>query len=177
MPDFSERFLRKFLKSCHLLKIKCSLDCSEILIWCIKAWYFFPFISSFKDFYEMFPKKFQNKTNGITPRRWLLLCNPGLADIIAEVSACILSWLFNEEFLVNRWIVFFCYTLTVVRSSAVLRACFAVWALSSEYISEVLVTIWKHFAKTESVVIYVSYMLCVYIYIEIYNYYLWMGKR
>ncbi|XP_012946529.1 glycogen phosphorylase, brain form [Aplysia californica] len=40
--------------------------------------------STFKDFYEMFPKKFQNKTNGITPRRWLLLCNPGLADIVAE---------------------------------------------------------------------------------------------
>ncbi|XP_038660657.1 glycogen phosphorylase, brain form [Scyliorhinus canicula] len=38
----------------------------------------------FKDFYELEPHKFQNKTNGITPRRWLLLCNPGLADIIAE---------------------------------------------------------------------------------------------
>ncbi|GCB69346.1 hypothetical protein scyTo_0005456, partial [Scyliorhinus torazame] len=38
----------------------------------------------FKDFYEVEPDKFQNKTNGITPRRWLLLCNPGLADIIAE---------------------------------------------------------------------------------------------
>ncbi|XP_078261438.1 glycogen phosphorylase, brain form [Rhinoraja longicauda] len=38
----------------------------------------------FKDFYELEPTKFQNKTNGITPRRWLLLCNPGLADIIAE---------------------------------------------------------------------------------------------
>uniref|UniRef100_A0A6Q2XKK2 Alpha-1,4 glucan phosphorylase n=1 Tax=Esox lucius TaxID=8010 RepID=A0A6Q2XKK2_ESOLU len=38
----------------------------------------------FKDFYEVEPGKFQNKTNGITPRRWLLLCNPGLADIIAE---------------------------------------------------------------------------------------------
>ncbi|XP_041070372.1 glycogen phosphorylase, brain form [Carcharodon carcharias] len=38
----------------------------------------------FKDFYELEPDKFQNKTNGITPRRWLLLCNPGLADIIAE---------------------------------------------------------------------------------------------
>lgn len=32
----------------------------------------------------MFPERFQNKTNGITPRRWLLLCNPGLSDIIAE---------------------------------------------------------------------------------------------
>ncbi|XP_049764268.1 glycogen phosphorylase [Schistocerca cancellata] len=38
----------------------------------------------FHDFYEMTPHKFQNKTNGITPRRWLLLCNPGLADLIAE---------------------------------------------------------------------------------------------
>ncbi|KAK6636523.1 hypothetical protein RUM43_010185 [Polyplax serrata] len=38
----------------------------------------------FKDFYEMTPEKFQNKTNGITPRRWLLLCNPSLADLITE---------------------------------------------------------------------------------------------
>eukprot|EP00118_Oscarella_pearsei_P024881 m.307012 g.307012 ORF g.307012 m.307012 type:complete len:885 (+) comp41816_c0_seq1:78-2732(+) len=38
----------------------------------------------FKDFYEMFPEKFQNKTNGITPRRWLKLCNPGLSDVISE---------------------------------------------------------------------------------------------
>ncbi|XP_020933911.1 glycogen phosphorylase, brain form [Sus scrofa] len=40
--------------------------------------------SVFKDFYELEPEKFQNKTNGITPRRWLLLCNPGLADTIME---------------------------------------------------------------------------------------------
>lgn len=38
----------------------------------------------FKPFYEMNPEKFQNKTNGITPRRWLLLCNPGLSDVICE---------------------------------------------------------------------------------------------
>lgn len=38
----------------------------------------------FRDFYELEPHKFQNKTNGITPRRWLLLCNPGLSDLIAE---------------------------------------------------------------------------------------------
>ncbi|KAM5163366.1 glycogen phosphorylase, brain form [Mantella aurantiaca] len=40
--------------------------------------------SVFKDFFDVEPHKFQNKTNGITPRRWLMLCNPGLADIIAE---------------------------------------------------------------------------------------------
>ncbi|CAB3376407.1 Hypothetical predicted protein [Cloeon dipterum] len=40
--------------------------------------------SVFRDFYEMDPEKFQNKTNGITPRRWLLLCNPALSDIICE---------------------------------------------------------------------------------------------
>lgn len=38
----------------------------------------------FRDFYELCPEKFQNKTNGITPRRWLLLCNPTLSDTIAE---------------------------------------------------------------------------------------------
>lgn len=38
----------------------------------------------FKDFAEMYPEKFQNKTNGITPRRWLLLCNPTLSDVIAD---------------------------------------------------------------------------------------------
>lgn len=38
----------------------------------------------FRLFYELEPHKFQNKTNGITPRRWLLLCNPGLSDIISE---------------------------------------------------------------------------------------------
>jgi starch phosphorylase len=38
----------------------------------------------FKDFYEMFPERFQNKTNGITPRRWLLLCNQSLADAVVD---------------------------------------------------------------------------------------------
>lgn len=38
----------------------------------------------FKDFEEFFPGRFTNKTNGITPRRWLLKCNPGLAGLISS---------------------------------------------------------------------------------------------
>ena len=36
----------------------------------------------FKDWYAQFPERFQNKTNGITPRRWLGLCNPELVDLL-----------------------------------------------------------------------------------------------
>ncbi len=36
----------------------------------------------FKDWYHMFPERFQNKTNGITPRRWVGLCNPELTQLI-----------------------------------------------------------------------------------------------
>ena len=38
--------------------------------------------STVKDFAEMFPERFNNKTNGVTPRRWLLQANPGLANVI-----------------------------------------------------------------------------------------------
>ncbi len=37
-----------------------------------------------KDLAEMFPERFSNKTNGVTPRRWLLLANPSLARTITE---------------------------------------------------------------------------------------------
>jgi glycogen phosphorylase len=38
----------------------------------------------FRDFYELWPHKFSNKTNGITPRRWLAGCNRSLAGLISE---------------------------------------------------------------------------------------------
>jgi len=40
--------------------------------------------STFRDFAELYPERFNNKTNGITPRRWLRQCNPGLASLMAE---------------------------------------------------------------------------------------------
>jgi len=41
--------------------------------------------SELKDFYEIYPEKFNNKTNGITFRRWLESCNEDLADYIKEL--------------------------------------------------------------------------------------------
>lgn len=38
----------------------------------------------FSDFYQLWPEKFNNKTNGVTPRRWLSHCNPRLARLISE---------------------------------------------------------------------------------------------
>jgi starch phosphorylase len=39
----------------------------------------------FNDFYQLWPEKFNNKTNGVTPRRWLAQCNPGLTHLVSEV--------------------------------------------------------------------------------------------
>ena len=38
----------------------------------------------FHDFYELWPEKFNNKTNGVTQRRWLAWCNPGLSKLITK---------------------------------------------------------------------------------------------
>ncbi|GAA0154416.1 glycosyltransferase [Lithospermum erythrorhizon] len=38
----------------------------------------------FNDFYQFWPEKFQNKTNGVTPRRWIRFCNPDLSNILTK---------------------------------------------------------------------------------------------
>jgi len=38
----------------------------------------------FKDWYQVYPERFQNKTNGITQRRWLGLCNPQLTGLLTD---------------------------------------------------------------------------------------------
>ena len=38
----------------------------------------------FADLHKLYPDRINNKTNGITPRRWLMQCNPGLTELIAR---------------------------------------------------------------------------------------------
>lgn len=49
----------------------------------------------FRDFYEIFPDKFVNVTNGITPRRWLKKANPGLSELITDKIGD--SWVKNLD--------------------------------------------------------------------------------
>jgi starch phosphorylase len=53
----------------------------------------------FKDFYELWPQKFNNKTNGVTPRRWLLQCNPKLSKLITDTIGE--GWITNLSLLNN----------------------------------------------------------------------------
>ncbi|CAO2182325.1 unnamed protein product [Urochloa humidicola] len=48
----------------------------------------------FADYVSVWPKKFQNKTNGITPRRWLKFCNPELSEIVTK-------WLKTDQWTSN----------------------------------------------------------------------------
>ncbi|KAL7240648.1 hypothetical protein ACSBR2_006322 [Camellia fascicularis] len=48
----------------------------------------------FNDFFKLWPEKFQNKTNGVTPRRWISFCNPHLSKIITK-------WTGTEDWLIN----------------------------------------------------------------------------
>ncbi|MHB1228663.1 MAG: glycogen/starch/alpha-glucan phosphorylase [Desulfurivibrionaceae bacterium] len=53
----------------------------------------------FKNFHEFYPGRFNCKTNGITQRRWLLKCNPGLAGLITDTIGG--EWVTNLDYLRN----------------------------------------------------------------------------
>ncbi|KAL7100989.1 hypothetical protein ACP275_08G028900 [Erythranthe tilingii] len=48
----------------------------------------------FNDFFQLWPEKFQNKTNGVTPRRWIQYCNP-------DLSAVITKWIGSKDWVLN----------------------------------------------------------------------------
>ncbi|KAJ9683748.1 hypothetical protein PVL29_019356 [Vitis rotundifolia] len=48
----------------------------------------------FNEFFKLWPEKFQNKTNGVTPRRWIRFCNPDLSEIITK-------WIHTEDWVLN----------------------------------------------------------------------------
>lgn len=54
---------------------------------------------TFKDFYHLYPNKFNNKTNGITHRRWFLNCNPDLASYVTSLIGD--GWINNPDELKN----------------------------------------------------------------------------
>ena len=55
----------------------------------------------FKDFADLWPEKFQNKTNGVTPRRWLAFCNPPLRSLITDTLGTD-AWI-NDLDLLKVW--------------------------------------------------------------------------
>ncbi|WP_161816152.1 glycogen/starch/alpha-glucan phosphorylase [Steroidobacter agaridevorans] len=52
-----------------------------------------------KDFYEMWPHKFSNKTNGVTPRRWMALSNPRLTNLLGDAIGD--AWIKNLDELIE----------------------------------------------------------------------------
>ena len=53
--------------------------------------------SIFSEFHQLYPSKIQNKTNGVTPRRWLHCCNPGLSELISETIGSTDEWINNLD--------------------------------------------------------------------------------
>lgn len=51
----------------------------------------------FSEFHELYPGKIQNKTNGVTPRRWIHCCNPDLSNLISKTIGGIEEWITNLD--------------------------------------------------------------------------------
>ena len=51
----------------------------------------------FKEFDQLYEGKLQNKTNGVTPRRWIHCCNPALSDLISDTLGGIDEWITSLE--------------------------------------------------------------------------------
>lgn len=85
-------------------------------------------VCSFKEFFELSPEKFQNKTNGITPRRWLRLCNPGLSELLSDKLGE--EWMLDlfelkklKQFLGDKAFLKKIAAVKLVRTSVIASAC------------------------------------------------------
>jgi len=47
----------------------------------------------FSEFNELYPGKIQNKTNGVTPRRWIYCCNPLLTELLNDTLGGVDEWI------------------------------------------------------------------------------------
>jgi len=55
----------------------------------------------FSEFNSLYPGKLQNKTNGVTPRRWIHCCNPALSELISDTLGGIDEWITSLDNLVQ----------------------------------------------------------------------------
>jgi starch phosphorylase len=55
----------------------------------------------FKDFHTLYPNKLQNKTNGVTPRRWIHCCNPDLSELLCDTLGGMDEWATSLDNLTN----------------------------------------------------------------------------
>ncbi len=72
----------------------------------------------FREFYDLWPEKFQNKTNGVTPRRWLAMCNPPMRALLTQTLGTN-EWVTDVTMLQVRICI---WKLTVVRRVTMLQA-------------------------------------------------------
>lgn len=82
----------------------------------------------FKDFADFWPKRFQNKTNGVTPRRWLAFCNPPLRKLITQTLGTE-DWINDLDKLQVRPLTACCHNFMMGKSSGSRSALFLQCAL------------------------------------------------
>jgi starch phosphorylase len=53
--------------------------------------------NNISEFNQLYPGKIQNKTNGVTPRRWIHCCNPKLSELLSDAMGGMDEWITSLE--------------------------------------------------------------------------------